>query len=177
MNRTEKNALVEGISERLAGVPLVVLADYRGVNVAQISAFREHLRSKGVGYQVVKNNLAKRAIEGTDLEGLGVYLDGMTGWVISGDDPIGAAKALREATKELAKEDKFILKGGYFDGDVLDGAAIGKIADLPTKDELYSMLLGLVQKGPQLMIGVIQAPARDLVNLLKNYEGKLAEGE
>ena len=87
MNRTEKNALVEGISERLAGAPLVVLADYRGVNVPQLVAFREHLRKNGVGYQVVKNNLAKRAIEGTELEGLGVYLDGMTGWVISGDDP------------------------------------------------------------------------------------------
>jgi large subunit ribosomal protein L10 len=177
MNRTEKNALVEGLSQRLTDVPLVVLADYRGVNVEEISAFRNKLRDKGVKYEVIKNNLALRAIEGTSLEGLSEYLTGMTGWVLSGDDPILAAKTVREATRELSKAKKFVLKGGFFDGDILDGKAIGKVADLPTKEELDVMLLGLVLKGPQLMLGVLQAPGRDLVNLLKNYEATLADGE
>ncbi len=177
MNRTEKNALVEGLSQRLTEVPLVALADYRGVTVAEISAFRDALRAKGIQYEVVKNNLAKRAIEGTELEGLGDYLKGMTGWIISGEDPILTAKTVREATQELQKAEKFVLKGGFFDGEVLDGKAIDKVADLPTKEELYTMLLGLMQKGPRLVLGVVQAPGRDLVNLLKNYEAKLADGE
>ena len=143
--------------------------------VAEITEFRDQLRAKGIRYEVVKNSLARRAIEGTPLEGLGVHLAGMTGWVLSGDDPILAAKTLREATKDLKKNEKFILKGGFFDGELLDGAAIAKVADLPSKEQLYQMLLGLVLKGPQNVLGVVQAPGRDLVNLLKNYEAKLAE--
>jgi ribosomal protein L10 len=175
MNVTDKTSLVQGLAERLNDVPLVVLADYRGVSVAEITEFRDQLRAKGIRYEVVKNSLARRAIEGTPLEGLGVHLAGMTGWVLSGDDPILAAKTLREATKDLKKNEKFILKGGFFDGELLDGAAIAKVADLPSKEQLYQMLLGLVLKGPQNVLGVVQAPGRDLVNLLKNYEAKLAE--
>ena len=175
MNVTDKTSLVQGLAERLNDVPLVVLADYRGVSVAEITEFRDQLRAKGIRYEVVKNSLARRAIEGTPLEGLGVHLADMTGWVLSGDDPILAAKTLREATKDLKKNEKFILKGGFFDGELLDGAAIAKVADLPSKEQLYQMLLGLVLKGPQNVLGVVQAPGRDLVNLLKNYEAKLAE--
>jgi len=175
MNSTEKSSLVQGLSERLSGVPLVVLADYRGLSVAEVTEFRDQLRAGGIRYEVIKNTLARRAIEGTPLEPLNAHLTGMTGWVLSGEDPILAAKTLREATKDLKKNDKFILKGGFFDGEILDGVAVAKIADLPSKEELYAMLLGLVQKGPQLVLGVLQAPGRDLVNLLKNYEAKLAE--
>ena len=175
MNVTDKTSLVQTFSDRLNEVPLVVLADYRGVSVAEITEFRDALRAKGVKYEVIKNSLARRAIEGTPLEGLGEHLTGMTGWVISGDDPILTAKTLRDATKDFKKEDKFIIKGGFFDGDFLDAAAISKVADLPSKEQLYAMLLGLVQKGPQKVLGVLQAPGRDLVNLLKNYEAKLAD--
>ncbi|MDP6946913.1 MAG: 50S ribosomal protein L10 [Myxococcota bacterium] len=175
MNVTAKTSLVQTFSDRLSEVPFVALADYRGVSVAEISEFRDALRSKGVRYEVIKNTLALRAIEGTPLEGLSEHLTGMTGWVISGEDPILAAKTLRDATKEFKKAEKFIIKGGFFDGEVIDGAAVGKVADLPSKEELYSMLLNLMQKGPQLVLGVVQAPGRDLVNLLKNYEAKLAE--
>jgi large subunit ribosomal protein L10 len=177
MNRIEKTALVEGLIERLDGVPLVAIADYRGISVAEISAFRDALRAHGIQYEVIKNNLALRAIQGTELEGLGEHLNGMTGWVISGEDGIGAAKVLKDATADLTKDGKFVIKAGFFDGEIIDGKAVAKVADLPTKEELYSMLLGLVLKGPQLVLGVVQAPARDLLSLLTNYEAKLADGE
>ena len=175
MNLTEKTSLVQGFSDRISEVPLVVLADYRGVSVAEITEFRDKLRKNGVRYEVVKNSLALRAIEGTHLEELNKHLTGMTGWVLSGDDPILAAKILREATQDFKKHEKFIFKGGFFDGEILDGAAIAKIADLPSKEQLYGKLLSLLLKGPQNVLGVVQAPGRDLVNLLKNYEAKLAE--
>jgi large subunit ribosomal protein L10 len=175
MNVATKTSLVQTFSDRLNETPLVVLADYRGVTVAEISEFRDKLREKGITYEVIKNTLARRAIEGTPLEGLNQHLSGMTGWVISGEDPILAAKTLRDATKEMKKAEKFIIKGGYFDGEVLDAGAMAKVADLPSKEELYVMLLGLVQKGPKNVLGVLSAPGRDLVNLLKNYEAKLAE--
>jgi large subunit ribosomal protein L10 len=177
MNRTEKTALVEGLIDRLDGVPLVAIADYRGVNVAEISAFRDTLRQHGIQYEVIKNNLALRAIKGTELEGLGAHLTGMTGWVISGEDGIGAAKVLKNAAEGLHKEGRFVIKAGFFDGEIIDGETVAKVADLPTKEELYSMLLSLMLKGPQLVLGVVQAPARDLLSLLTNYEAKLADGE
>jgi ribosomal protein L10 len=175
MNVNKKTSLVQSFSDRLNKVPLIVLADYRGVTVAEISEFRNALREQGVRYEVVKNSLARRAIEGTPLEGLNQHLTGMTGWVLSGEDPILAAKTLRDATQALKKAEKFVIKGGFFDGELLDAAAMAKVADLPSKEELYVMLLGLMLKGPRNVLGVLSAPGRDLVNLLKNYEAKLAE--
>ena len=94
--------------------------------------------------------------------------------LISGDDAIDAAKTIRSVTKEF-KGSTFVVKGGYFDGDVLDAKQLDKVADLPSKEELLTTLLRTIQEGPRQVIGVIQGPARDLVNLLKNYENKLSE--
>jgi ribosomal protein L10 len=179
MNRTQKEAHVADLRAKLTSAPFLALADYRGVDVAEINQFRRTLAAKGIDYLVIKNTLASRALEGTEVEGLTEGLTGMTGWVISGDDPIDAAKTLKSIMNELKfkKNEKFILKRGYFDGDVMDGAAVEKVADLPSKEELLVMLLRTIQEGPRQMVSVIQAPARDLVNLLKNYENKLAEAE
>jgi large subunit ribosomal protein L10 len=160
MNRTQKEEHVADLRAKLTSAPFLAIADYRGVDVAEINQFR-------------------RALEGTEVTGIAENLTGMTGWVISGEDPIDAAKTLKSIIKELKfeKNEKFILKGGFFDGEVMDGATIAKVADLPSKEELLSMLLRTIQEGPRQMVSVIQAPARDLVNLLKNYENKLAEAE
>jgi large subunit ribosomal protein L10 len=96
--------------------------------------------------------------------------------IISNEDPIATAKTLRELTKDLVKAERFIIKGGFFDGSTLDGPSIEKVADLPSKEELQSTLLRLLQEGPRQVLGVIQGPARDLVNLLKNHENALSEG-
>jgi len=175
MNRAQKEALVANISERLAAAPLIMLADYRGVTVAEIDSVRRHLEQHGVEYQVIKNSLASRALAGTDKESLTELMTGMTGFVISGEDPIAAAKAVREAIKPFKKLEKFIIKGGVFDGELLDGKGIQKVADLPGREELLVMLLRTIQEGPRQVLGVIQGPARDLVNLLKNFENNLSE--
>lgn len=175
MNYTEKQAYVEDLSTRLKATPLVMLADYRGVTVAEIDALRRSFEAKGIQYEVIKNTLGRRAIAGTDMEGLGEWLTDMTGWVISGDDPIATAKAVRDTIKDLNKAEKFQIKGGYFDGEALDADAIKKVADLPSKEELLVTLLRTIQEGPRQILGVLQAPARDLLYLLKNYETKLAE--
>ncbi|RME25041.1 MAG: 50S ribosomal protein L10 [Deltaproteobacteria bacterium] len=175
MNRTQKAELVEGLAARLAETPLVILADYRGVTVNEITALRREIRAAGAEYKVVKNTLLRRAIEGTDKEGMNQFLAGMTGVVLSGDDPIATAKSLRDLTKDLQKEKRFIIKGGWFEGDALDAEAVKKVADLPSREELLSLLLRTIQEGPRQVLGVVQAPARDLLYLLKNYERKLEE--
>lgn len=177
MNRDQKAEYVQQLSERLQSTPLVVLTDYRGTNVAEIDAFRRALEARGVEYQVIKNTLGRRAIAGTEMEDLSQHLTGMTGWVLSGEDPIDCAKALRDATKDLHKSEKFAFKGGFFDGQAMDGEEVKKVADLPSREELLVMLLRTLQEGPRQVLGVLQAPARDLLYLLKNYETKLAEAE
>jgi large subunit ribosomal protein L10 len=93
--------------------------------------------------------------------------------VISGEDAIASAKAIRSVVSEF-KGSTFVLKGGFFDGDILDAKQLDKVADLPSKEELLTTLLRTIQEGPRQVLGVIQGPARDLVNLLKNYENTLS---
>ena len=175
MSRADKVNVVDGLTSRLEDAPFVALADYRGISVEEVNALRNKFREAGIHYEVIKNKLAKRAIAGSDKEALNDLLIGMTSWIISGEDPIAAAKVLKAETSTLVKEEKFTIKGGYFDGEVLDSKGVIDVAELPSKDELFAMLLGLLQKGPQQVLGVVQAPGRDLVNLLKNFESKLAE--
>ena len=175
MSRSEKANVVDGLTTRLENAPFVALADYRGITVEEVNALRNKFREAGVHYEVIKNKLAKRAIAGSDKEALNDLLVGMTSWIISGEDPIAAAKVLKAETQALVKDEKFTIKGGFFDGEILDSKGVTSVAELPSKDELFAMLLGLLQKGPQQVLGVVQAPGRDLVNLLKNFESKLAE--
>ena len=174
MNRTDKAEFLERFSTSVAQSPLVVLLDYRGATVAESSAFRGKLKANGLHVEVVKNTLARRAISGTEKEVLSPHLVGMTSMVLSGDDPIGAARLIKSS---LDAKGKLLVRGGCFEGAWLvpDGVMPG--AELPGPPELLSMLLATVQAGPQQAVSVIQAPARDLMYLLKNYEGKLAEGQ
>jgi large subunit ribosomal protein L10 len=175
MNRTQKAEFVDQLSERLSNTPFLALADFRGASVARTNELRRELEKDGIEIKVVKNTLTKRAIAGTAMEGLGEHLSGMTGLVLCGEDPVASAKAVRD--KLFAKDSPMAVKAGYFDGEVLSADGVKAVADLPSKEELQVMLLQALQAAPRKVMGVIRAPARDLVYLLKNYENKLAEGE
>ena len=173
--KTDSLNEVKGLFE---SAPLVVLINYEGITVEEVNTIRRTFEEKGITYLVAKNNIVKKAIEGTEQEGLAPLLTGMTGIVISGEDGIDAAKTIRSIAKDRKKLPGFVIKGGFFDGTVLtSGVEVNKVADLPSKEELFSMLLRTVQEGPRQILGVIQGPARDLVNLIKNYEHKLSEAE
>lgn len=175
MNRAQKTEYVDALSERIKAAPFVALADYRGISVNQVTELRHTLTAAGVTYVVAKNTLVRRAIAGTEYEGIGQYLTGMTAVVLSNEDPVASAKALRDATKDLKKAEKFTVKGGFFDGEAIDADMVSKVAELPSKEELLVTLLRTLQEGPRQVLGVLQAPARDLLYLLKNYETKLEE--
>ena len=177
MNQAQKQEFVASFSARVKEAPFIALADFRGITAEQVNGFRRALDKAGVDYKVVKNKLALRAIEGTEIEGLGEMLSGMTAWVLSGEDGVGAAKALKNAAKELIKEEKLSIKGGFFDGDVIDAKGVGAVAELPSKEELLATLLATIQQAPRQVLGVLQAPGRDLLYLLKNYENKLEGAE
>lgn len=170
MNRDQKEQVVEDLQGRFTGAPLLILTGYKGSTVAQMDAVRRACEPVGVHFQVVKNTLARRALEGTDMSVLADHFSGPVGVLISGEDPVATAKTYNA----LAKDNRFLeLKAGYFEGDVLDASAVKAVADLPSKEELQVMLLATLLAAPRQVLGVLQGPARDLLMLLKNYEMKL----
>lgn len=174
MDRADKALFVENIREPLLSSPFVALTDFKGSTVAQMDSFRRACETAGLRYQVVKNTLCRRAVAGTDREALSGHFRGNIGVLFSGEDPIAAAKLLREQVKE---NQNLKVQAGFFEGDVLDPKAVDKVADLPSREELLSTLLRTVQEGPRQILGVLQGPARDMLYLLQNFASKLEEPE
>lgn len=174
MNLSEKEAMVEQVGAVVLQAPLVVLTDFQGATVAEIMKLRRTVTAAGMSFQVVKNSLARRAIAGSDREGLAPHFKGNTVVICSGEDAVAAAKLLKT---ELKDKEKFKVRVGFFDGAVLDPKGVEGVAELPSREQLLANLLGLLQEGPRQLVSVIQAPARDLVNVLSNYASKLESAE
>jgi large subunit ribosomal protein L10 len=174
MNREQKAEFVDEIRGRFASAPLVILTDFQGATVKEMDQVRRACEPAGIHFRVVKNSLCRRAIAGTPKEKLGPYFKGNVGVLFAGDDPIAAAKVFRELTKT---NEKLQVKVGYFDGDVLEGKAVASVADLPSREELLSILLRTMQEAPRQVLGVMQGPARDLLYLLQNHAAELEKRE
>lgn len=172
MNRQEKADFVNSFHGNLADSSLVVVAGFKGTPVNQINQLRRTLKANGIQLKVVKNSLAKRALDGTGMEGLSPHLVGMTALMVSGDDALGAAKFLR-GTLPTYPTMQFI--AGYYQGEVFVGEAVKSIADMPSREDMLATMLRTMQEPASMLLSVLQAPARDIINLLKNYETKLSE--
>ena len=170
MNRQQKEAFVEEIRVAMDSSPMVILTDFKGVTVSEIDKVRRACEAQGVQFRVVKNTLARRAVTGTEKEGLAEHFKGNVAVLFSDEDAIAAAKLFREQVKENGK---LAVRAGFFEGDVLDAKGVNAVADLPSKEELLSTLLRTVQEAPRQVMGVIQGPARDLLYLLGNYANEL----
>jgi large subunit ribosomal protein L10 len=152
MDRATKEAQVAELKDKLAKTTSIVLADYRGIDVPSVTAMRDEFRKVQCEYKVYKNTLVKLAIKGTPMEGMSKHLEGPTAVIFSWESPSAPAKV---ATKLAKEQEKFVLKGGYFEGSVLDAKGIGGLATMPGKDELRATLLA-----------TFMAPATDLVRTL-----------
>ena len=168
MNTTQKAEAVTALNETLNDSGSVVVCHYKGLTVAEITDFRSKLRELGGSFKVAKNTLAKRALKGTDYEGLEDLFAGPTGIAVS-QDPVAAAKVAHEFAKE---NDKLIILGGGLGADVLDKAGVEALAKLPSLDELRSKLVGLFQAPATKIARVLQAPAQQVVGVTKAYGEK-----
>lgn len=149
----DKAQVVEQLKEKFEGSQATVLVDYRGLNVAEITELRKQLRENNIDYKVYKNTLARRAVEGTDLEGLTETLVGPTALAFSKDDVVAPAKVLHA----FAKDHKNLeIKGGVIEGKVASLEDIQELSTLPDHTGLVSMLLS-----------VLQAPIRNLAYATK----------
>jgi large subunit ribosomal protein L10 len=156
----DKQALVAEVNEVAANSESAIAAEYRGLSVAQMTEFRARARNEGVYVRVIKNTLAKRAVEGTDFECLKEALQGPLLLAFSREDPGAAARII----KEFAKENEDLATKAVAIGGTLYGAEdLGRLASLPNLDQARAMLLG-----------VLQAPASKLVRTLAEPPGMLA---
>ena len=137
-----KQPIVDEISNYLNGAAGVVLVDYRGLTVEQDTQLRKQLREAGVVYGVYKDTVVKRAIAGTQYEGMTELLDGPNAIAISADDATAPARILSNFAKTA---DALELKCGVVEGTFYDAKGIAAIASIPSRDELLSKLLGSIQ--------------------------------
>lgn len=133
-----KQDQVEALKARIEKSVAGVLVDYRGITVADDTKLRKELREAGVHYAVIKNNIMRRAAEATGFGGLAESMTGTTAFALSEEDPIAAAKILQKFADD--SKGAFTIKAGFMEKEVLDAAGVERVAKLPGKTELLTML-------------------------------------
>jgi len=141
LNREDKQAVVAEISAQVAKAQTMILAEYRGIAVGDLTKLRAKAREQKVYLRVLKNTLARRAVEGTTFAGLAEQMTGPLIYGIS-EDAVAAAKVVNDFAKT---NDKLVIRSGAFDGKVLDKAEVQALANIPSRDELLAKLLGVMQ--------------------------------
>ena len=161
LTRQEKADVVGEVSARVAGAQAVIFAEFRGLDVEAMTVLRKQAREQGVYLRVLKNSLAKRAVTGTPYE---VINDKLVGPLIYGisADPVACAKVFDGFAKT---NEKLVLKGGAMQAAPLDAARIKDLAELPSRDELLSKLMG-----------TMQAPVAKFVRTLNEVPTKFVRG-
>jgi len=169
----EKQDTVEQFKSRLDGAKTVLVTEYRGLTVAQLSDLRKQLRGVSATYKIIKNRLARLAMTDSDLSKLGPHLKGPTGMVISREDPVAVAKALHTFAKT---NQALAIKAGFIEGQVLPPADLKALSELPTKDAIRSQIIGAIQGPLAQLVGLLQAPHREVAYVLSE-RGKNAPPE
>ena len=141
LNLEGKKEVVAEVTARLANAQTVVLAEYRGLPVEDITVLRKEARANGVYLRVLKNTLARRAVKGTPFEKLADQMVGPLAYGIS-DDPVAAAKVLQAYAK---KNEKLVIKGGMMPNYLMTAKEVGNLASMPSRDELIAKLMGTMQ--------------------------------
>ena len=156
---SEKQAIVSEVAEVASSAHSVVVAEYNGISAEEMTELRAKARSGGVYLRVVKNTLARRAVEGTDFECLNESLVGPLVMAFSQEDPGSAARVLKDFSKE---NENLVVKALSVGGQLLAANEIERLASLPTKDQAISMLMS-----------VMQAPITKLARTINEVPGKL----
>ncbi|MGD9367302.1 MAG: 50S ribosomal protein L10 [Desulfobacteraceae bacterium] len=164
MGIESKKQFVEGLKERLERSMVVILTDYKGLNVEAMTELRAKLREAQVEYQVIKNTMLRLASEGTAVEAIKESFVGPSAIALSYDDPVAPAKVLTEFAKA---NDKLEIKIGVMDGRVLDLSAIKALSDLPSREQLLATVLSAMNAVPTSLVTALSDVPRRMVNVLQ----------
>ena len=141
LNLNDKKAVVAEVSEQVASAQTIVVAEYRGIQVGHLTQLRANARAQGVYLRVLKNTLARRAVEGTPFASLASEMTGPLIYSIS-TDAVAAAKVINDFAKS---NDKLVVKAGNYAGKSLDKAGIAALANIPSREVLLAQLMGIMQ--------------------------------
>ncbi len=172
MNLNQKTEVVEQWKSLFQDAAVVLLSDYSGMKADEMAELRKECRNAGVTFKIVKNTLAKRAIEGSAYEFLGEHLKGTVAIAMATEDQTAPAKVLvKQASKFKALE---LLSGGL-EGRALNAAEIDALSKMPGRDELRGSFLGLLNNVPAGFLRVLNAVPGGMVNVLDAKRRKMEE--
>lgn len=164
MNKEQKIKEVEGLKKKFQAAKGVLFAENKGLKVAEVDVLRKELRKEKGGLKVVKNRLLKKALQEVKIEGLENFIEGPLAVAFSETDPVLLAKTLVNFIKE---HEALLLKGGYVDGKALTPENVKALAVLPSREELYSMVLRCLLAPATQLANVLVAVPRQLVNAIE----------
>lgn len=164
MAMMEKEVIVSEIQQKFEKSKTVILADYRGLNVEEVTALRKKMREAGIDYKVLKNTMTSRAAKAANIEGLDQYLSGPTALAFSYNDYAAPAKILSDFAKNHKKLE---LKAGVLDGKVIDFNGVKDLADLPSREVLLGTLAGVMQAPIRGLATVLAGPLRNFAYALE----------
>jgi large subunit ribosomal protein L10 len=163
ISKAEKEVIIEELKEKFETANVAILADYRGLTVAEATRLRRRLRENGSEFKVAKNTLVGLAAKSKGLDALEPFLEGPVGIAFS-SDPVAPAKVLAEFIRETKKME---IKAGVLDGKVIDAKAVKDLADLPSREVLLAKVLGGMQAPLYGFAGVLQGTLRSFVYALE----------
>jgi len=168
VDRAQKEKVVDELGQIFESSGVVVVSKYEGMTVAEMQDLRAKLREAGGALRVAKNRLAKIALSGKPCESIGTYMTGMTVLAYS-EDPVAAAKAVEEFTKENKKLE---VLGGAMGDTALDPAGVKAVAAMPSREELIASIAGCIGAPASNIAGAIGAPASNIASILSTIEDK-----
>jgi large subunit ribosomal protein L10 len=172
--RETKQKDLEALTQSLQSAKSAMVVSFAGLSVSKDQEFRNTLRTAGAKYQVVKNTLARRAVKDTQFEQAADSFKGVTAIAWTDGDPVVLSKAMSKFMKDNA--DIYTFKSGVIDGKLIDATQLSTIASLPSKEELISKLLFVLNAQAQRIVTVINAVPRDLAVVIKQIGDKAPAG-
>ncbi len=163
MRLEKKQKITEDLHERFSKSAIVVVADYKGLDVSSMNALRRKLREEDIEFQVAKNTLLIRAAKDTEVALIEDYFKGPSAVALSYTDPVAPAKILAQFAKD---NQKLEIKGGVLKNKVLDVDAIKALAKLPSREVLLGQLLSVLNEVPTAFVRTIAEIPRSLLNVL-----------
>jgi large subunit ribosomal protein L10 len=164
MKRSDKEDIVAQMADKLARSQIVIIAEYKGINVEKISDLRNRCRDKNVEVKVFKNRLVKLAMGQAELPIPDDLLTGQNLFSLGYDDPVAAAKALCAFAKDT---EQLVIKGGLFEGRIIDPAVIAQLSKMPSFDEIMAKIVGGLKSPITKVVRNTKYPISYLTNTLK----------
>lgn len=174
MEAAQKQEVVSELTGLFGESAAGFLVDYQGCDCQSLTGVRNKLRETGAQFGIVKNTLAKLAVKGSELEGIGDFLTGPTAVVWAKEGIVEPAKVVADFAKE---QTNFELKGGYVDGEIVGPDKIEALAKMPSKLELQAKLLSLLNAPAVQLLNMLNAPGTQLVRLLGAWRDELQKKE